>query len=331
MFSSKSIDNLAFVSRQLAGLLEKNEAEVALRRLSEASPEGYARDVEYFRGLLDGSGQPKPKLGPNPYDAVARLLPAVGDARDVLFRDFVAYVQQYRIVFETYWAGVVGLMWYLVAVSSVAFTVGMVFSAFVVPSFGKYFAQFGAALPDFTQTAFDIGGTGIPAFAAILAIGVAVVVFVIALFHRRIQQLAPLEGWPRWAPIIGGIAELYNVGLFLNYARMLRKCGVDEETAVSKAAAASGQSGDLSLEALREAGPGPIRSQALIELGVAAKLGNLDAELSHQCDEHIGNLTVALVEARDRFSLVLKIALYAFVVVLLIAMYLPIFKMGSVL
>ena len=44
----------------------------------------------------------------------------------------------------------------------------------------------------------------------------------------------------------------------------------------------------------------------------------------------IGQGHMALVEARDRFSLVLKIVLYLFVAALIVAMYLPIFKIASV-
>ena len=319
------------MSRQLADLMKDKSVDDALDHLSEASPDEYASDVSYFKGLLDGSGKSGPRLGPNPYAALAKLLPSANSARDTLFREFEAYLHRSKIVFETYWAGVIGLVWYLAAVSGVALVCGFVFSTSVIPTFSAMFSSFGEALPDYTQAVFDFGGIGIPTFAVVLAITVLLVVYFVSLFHRRIQQMAPLPRWPKWVPILGRIAETYNLGLFLNYANILRRCGVDAPVALADAAAASNQAADLSLETLINDVQAHRQSQALTELGIAARLGNLDSELSYQCDQHVSNLTVALVEARDRFSLALKIALYLFVAALIIAMYLPIFKLGSVI
>ena len=133
-----------------------------------------------------------------------------------------------------------------------------------------------------------------------------------------------------WTPIVGRVAEIYNFGLFLNYARMLRECGVDPERAVADAAAASNQPETLSYGELQRNPSSHDQLPALTELGIAAKLGNFDAELDHQCDQHVAALSLTLVEARDRFSLLLKTALFVFVGALVVAMYLPIFQMGAV-
>lgn len=331
MFNSKSTDHLGFVSRQLSSLLADEQLEPALQRLAEASPPQYSQDIEYLRGLLAGSSEGGPSLGPNPYRAMAALLPSVSGQKNTFFREFVAYVQQSKVVFETYWAGVVGLVWYLAAVSAVALVVATVFGTFVIPSFESMFSQFGAPLPELTQAVFAFGGLGIPLFAFVLALVVGLVVFFVAQFHRRIQQLSPLPRWPSWAPIVGKIAESFNLGLFLNYTRILRECDVDPEQAVANAASAANQPEGLTFDALGNGDGNFAQLPVLTELGIAAKLGNFDAEIIHQCDEHIGNMALALVEARDRFSLILKIALYLFVATLVVAMYLPIFKMGSVI
>ena len=331
MFSSKSTDNLAFVSRQLANLLEQQQLEPALQKLTEASPSEYSRDIEYMRRILAGDAESGPKLGPNPYRTIAKLLPSVAGPKNTLFREFVDYVQQSKVVFETYWAGVVGLVWYLAAVAAVALVVAIVFATSVMPAFNSMFSQFGAPLPEFTQLVFAFGGIGVPLFAVVLALVVGIIVVVVALFHRRIQQLSPLPRWPTWAPIIGKIAESYNVGLFLNYTRILRESGVDPKQAVADAAAAANQPDSLTYDQLGVGDSSFAQLPVLTELGVAAKLGHFDSEISHQCDQHVGNMSLVLVEARDRFSLILKIALYLFVATLVIAMYLPIFKMGSVI
>jgi len=331
MFSSRSTEHLAFVSRQLARLLESKPLPSALKELKDASPGEYTEDIEYLQQLLDGATTGQRRLQPDPYRAIQKLLPAVGDSRETLFREFVAYIRQSRIVFETYWAGVIGLIWYLAAVASVALVVALIFANSVIPSFDGMFTEFGARLPEFTEFVFALSGAGVPAFAALLAVTVAIVVFCVWLFHRRIQQMAPLPRWPKWAPILGRIAETYNFGLFLNYARILRTCGVEPQRAVNEAAALTNQAAALPFDTSGEGPSSHEQFPALTELGVAARLGQFDAEISHQCEQHLGELTLALVNTRDRFSVVLKLALYLFVGGLVVAMYLPIFKLGSVI
>ncbi|MEM7432900.1 MAG: hypothetical protein AAF351_13325 [Pseudomonadota bacterium] len=331
MFSSKTANNLAFVSRQLANLADKSSIDDSLQTLANASPAEYEADIEYFKALLSGTDGPRPKLGPNPFEAIATLLPPADKDRNTFLRQFVDYVQHSRILFDTYWAGVVGLIWYLAAVTILALIIGFTFSASVAPAFSDAFQNLGGELPELTKTIFRFGESGLPVFALVLGITGALVVYLVWLFHRRIQQMAPLPRWPRWAPVLGRIAETYNLGLFLNYVRILRKSGVDANEAVATAARTSNQSADLSMDALSQVSLSTGQNVALTELGIATSIGNLDTELEHQCEQHVSQLTLALVEARDRFSLALKILLYTFVMAMVIAMYLPIFRLGSVI
>ncbi len=330
MFSSRTTDNLAFVSRQLAAMSSDQSIEAALDRLKDASPAEYASDVEYLRLLLAGEDTGPAGLGPNPYRAIAGFLPSVGDQKNTLFRAFVDFARQSKVIFETYWVGILGLMSYLSAVAAMAIIVAFIFWRNVMPSFSGMFNGFGSEMPEFTKLVFAYGGAGIPVVAIVVLVLVALIVFFVLHFHRRIQMLSPLPRWPAWAPILGRIAEVYNLGLFLNYARMLRECGVDAERAVADAAAASNQPDDMSYAELRRDPSSHVNLPVLTELGIAAKLGNFDAELEHQCEQHTASLSLALVEVRDRFSLLLKIALFTFVGALVVAMYLPIFKIGSV-
>lgn len=331
MFSSKSLENLAFVSRQLSNLLTDEQLEPALHRLAQASPTQYTNDIEYIRSLLTGASAQPLSGGPTPYATLAKLLPAVSGSKNGFFRKFVDYVQQSKVVFETYWAGVVGMIWYLTALSAVALIIALVFGVFVVPSFSSMFSQFGAPLPELTTTVFDFGRAGIPLFAIALIIVVGLVVWFVVLFHRRIQRLSPLPRWPKWAPVVGKITETYNLGLFLNFARILVESDVEPTRAVAEAAKATNQSSDLSFENLATNDRDANQSPVLTELGVAAKLGYFDDEIAFQCDQHVGRLSLALIEARDRFALILQFAVYLFVATLVVAMYLPIFKMGSVI
>jgi len=331
MFASKTTEHLAFMSRQLSHLMENNETDHALTKLSDASPDRYKNEIAYLGSLFTGAEATGQFLGPNPYRMLSRLLPEVPDSKNRFFRGFVEYVRQSKIIFETYWAGVVGMIWYLAALSLVMIMIAVIFGAYVVPTFESMFSQFDRPLPALTAAVFKFGGKGFPLIVIVLGAFIALIVWFVSMFHRRIQRIEPLPNWPSWMPFVGRLADYYNLGLFLNFCRLLMESDLDRGHAVSVAAKATNQPDNLSIESLH-AGDGDYEDiPILAELAIAENLGNFRNELSHQCDEHLGKMSLILVQARDQFSLVLKLLLYVFVATLVIAMYLPIFKLGSVI
>ena len=331
MFTSKSTDHIAFLSRQLSHLSEGKDLHSALAELKNTCPKQYATEIKYLEDLLSGDYEDGPTLGPNPYRTLSRLLPEVADAKGQMFRGFVDYVRQSKVVFETYWAGVVGMIWYLGALSSIMIVVSLIFGLSTIPAFQQLFNEHGAELPALTTAVFRFGGFSVPTFALIVSTLVGAIIWFVALFHRRIQRLEPLPKWPPWIPLVGRVSKYYNLGLMLNFSRLLMESGVSPDQAIKIASHeanvpdtvtsdgtsfTSGDFGDFSI---------------ISELAIASRLGNLRDEVAYQCEEHIGKLSLVLVDARDRFSLILKIIIYAFVATLVVAMYLPIFKLGSVI
>ena len=329
MFSSKLTSNLAFVSRQISELSKRTSLDSAFQQLSDASDGVYDADIDRLRGLVGGKTPEDSGLGPSPFDTLAMLLPTPGADRDILFRGVVAYVQRSKVLFETYWAGLVGLAWYIGHVFVVAAIVGFIFVKFVLPSFYSAVADIYSSLPAFSLFVFEVGGRGIAILLLAMAVFFGATLYFMVLFHRRIQSLAPLPKWPSWLPFVGSVSETYNLGLFLNFAHLLCESGVKTDVAIGEAARVSAQPDSLTLSALKEPGA-YAHSKPLTELGIAARLDQAPVELAHQCDEHASTLALALIKSRDRMSLLLKLVLFVFVGLLVIAMYLPIFKMGSV-
>ncbi len=330
MFESRSIHHLAFVSRQLSYLLQDHELEPALAKLSEAAPAHYADDIERLRAVLSSSTPLRPELGATPYQTMTDLLPFVGAQRATFFRHFVDYIEQSRATFQTYWAGVLGLMWYLLATSAVALVVMINFSLYVMPGFTGVFEGFGERLPRLTAAVFGVSGSGILGLLAFLVLMIASFALFAFMFRRSIQRLTPLPSVPQWTPLLGPLARTYNLGLFMNFVRILRACDVEPVRAVSAATRVTNQGHDLTYNALRDSNRFD-GVNTLGELAVAARVDNFDKELEHQCDQHISELVSALVRLRDRVSIVLKIALFVFVGTLVVAMYLPIFRLGTVI
>ncbi|MEO0997474.1 MAG: hypothetical protein AAFX58_08145 [Pseudomonadota bacterium] len=326
MFSSRTTDHLTFVSRQLAGLMEGRDIETALAELTRACPPAYADDVAYLRSLLTAESAATPGPGPGPFAVLQRLLPKTGRSVGVFFSGFVDYLNQSRVVFSTYWVGIVGLVWYFVAIAALAAVLSVVFSVSIAPAFAELYEGHRQPLPTLTADLLQPAIAGLPIATLLFTALVTLLVWFVARFHRRVQQCAPMPARWQSVPLIGRLVEAYNLGLYLNLFRLLRLSGLAPEQAMAEAAGAVEQPG---LAAATGGSGDHSEFPALAELSIAAGLGNLDAELKHQCEQHIDTLALLLVSVRDRIALVLKLIVYAFVATLVVAMYLPIFKLGE--
>lgn len=327
MFGQHSMSNLTFVCRQLAALLEDHELEPALVRLADAAPPKFASDIEQLRAVL--SGPVPPMLGASPLATLLKLMPAAGAKRTAVFQRFVDYVEQNRAVFRAYFRSVLGLVVYLTLVGFIAVFVTTLFVRFIHPQFAALFASMGQSLPAVTQFVFGAAGTRavLLCMPILLLIGLGIVATVVTV--RRVESLEPLPSFVSRVPILGRLARTYNHGLFLNFARILKHAGVDDALAVDAAATAAGSTPSMSLGSLVELPPNVAHGRALEQLGIASRLDVFERELSVQCEQHIEELIHELAHVRDRFALVLRVAVFVYIGVLVVAMYQPIFMLGT--
>lgn len=331
MFESRATRNLFFVSRQLASVAKKASLEQAFETVEDATPTRYAGDIERCRELLLGDGGAAQPLGLHPLTSLSGLIRAFPEKREPIFAGFVDYIDQSRAVFQSFWVGIVGLFVYLVFLTAVALIVTAVYSAYVYPTFQSNALGWGARLPPFTLAV--LGTFNIGPFAALLVFfiilaGAAVGAITV---YRRIQQLRALPSVPHWVPVAGPLVDCFNLDLFMNFTRILREADVSPSECVSVAAALTGLDVAAQLDGLALVRTGRTSDVSLNELGIAERLGGFDRELSIQCDQHVAELISTLSRIRDRVALFLKVVLFSIVSLLVTAMYLPIFKMGSVL
>ncbi|MDH3620686.1 MAG: hypothetical protein OER91_07335 [Gammaproteobacteria bacterium] len=313
MSSYKSIERMTFLSRQLADIADDGSERSALARLKDACQGQYATEMADLEQILGSQAGEEQSSRAQPYRILPQLLREVPGRKVTLLRGFVDYLRQSRTVFDTYWEGVAGTFAYLATLAAMLAVVSVVFGLWTIPSFERMFTEFGAELPALTAAVFKYGA-GVPIVAIVtLAIIVFVAWFAITTI-RRMKSLEPLPAWPHSMPLFGSVARSYNQLLLLNFARLLMESGVSQDDAIRVAARETGQPETLGAE-----------------LAIAAKLGNLRNEITRQCEERLDSLALAMVGARDRFALFLKIAIYSLVAVLVIAMYLPIFRLGSVI
>lgn len=234
-------------------------------------------------------------------------------------------------------------MTYPIAVTAIAFIVTAILLIFVVPQFQEVFSNFGAELPAMTLFVIAISEfLQVYWWIFVLAIGVTLWLFKqaharSAAFRKRIDQLT-LK-----APIVGQISTKSAIARFSRTLETMSVAGVPLVEAMESVAGATGNivyeeasheikndisSGTQLQTAMKTTGLFPNMVIQMVSIGEEA--GSLDQMLSKvadfyeaEVDNLVDNLT-ALME-----PLIMSV-LGILVGGLIVAMYLPIFQLGSV-
>lgn len=252
-------------------------------------------------------------------------------------------VATYKEKTESLKAKIKKAMTYPIAVVVVAVIVSAILLIKVVPQFQSVFSSFGAELPAFTQMVIALSEV-LQAWWFVFLIGIFVIAFVLRELHRRSEKFR--DGTDRTIlklPIVGDI--LYKSAV-ARYARTLSTtfaAGVPLVEALDSVSGATGNvvfrnavnkikqdvsSGTQLNFSMRTTGVFP--SMAIQMASIGEESGSLDAMLDkvasyyeEEVDNAVDNLTT-LMEP------MIMAVLGVLVGGLIIAMYLPIFQLGSV-
>lgn len=232
---------------------------------------------------------------------------------------------------------------YPAAVVVVAFIVTAILLIFVVPQFEELFKGFGADLPAFTQMVVDMSralqSDGLLIGAIVVA---AVVAFIEA--HKRSQALRELmDKVALRVPVIGDILYKSAVARFARTLATMFAAGVPLVDALDSVAGAAGNivfykaimrikdqvsTGQQLQLSMSQSGIFPPMAVQMIAIGEES--GSLDAMASKVADFYESEVD-ALVDALSSLLEPMIMAILGVLVGgLVVAMYLPIFKMGSV-
>jgi len=213
-----------------------------------------------------------------------------------------------------------------VATSLIALVVAVIYVIFVLPQFEALFSGMGAALPAFTNAVLS-GGRSLLFVAPLL--GLVILTFFLPIKFEWAQ------GGRRWrfAPLVRrvrigrNLATHYRQQLFIAYAWTLTRCGVAPRDALAAASSETELYADIDFKAMHAGQTMDALATALFD---ADRLGHLAEEIESQRAVR----TQLLARAAERFqldvSLAMRTILYILVGALLVAMYLPIFKLGAV-
>jgi len=232
---------------------------------------------------------------------------------------------------------------YPAAVVVVAFIVTAILLIFVVPQFEELFKGFGADLPAFTQLVVDMSRA---LKSSGLMIGLGIVGFIVGFIeiHKRSTKLQELmDRVMLRLPVLGDILYKSAVARFARTLATMFAAGVPLVDALDSVAGAAGNivfykaiirikdqvsTGQQLQLSMSQSGIFPPMAVQMIAIGEES--GSLDAMAGKVADFYESEVD-ALVDALSSLLEPMIMAILGVLVGgLVVAMYLPIFKMGSV-
>lgn len=234
-------------------------------------------------------------------------------------------------------------LFYPTAIFVVAILVSAILLIYVVPQFQDLFKNFGSALPAFTQFIINLSQFVQDWWWAVLA---AMVGTVMGLVQAKRRSKAFAHGMDRFilkVPVIGNIINKAAIARFARTLSTMFAAGVPLVDAMRSVAGATGNivfseaimkmrdevsTGRQLQITMRESRLFPSMVVQMVAIGEEA--GNLDGMLAKVADfyeEEVDNAVDAMSSLMEPFIMVI---LGGMVGSLVIAMYLPIFKLGAI-
>jgi len=249
----------------------------------------------------------------------------------------------YKEKLEALKAKVKKALFYPTAVMIVAFIVTVILLVFVVPQFEDLFESFGADLPALTQFVIALSEF-MQSWWWVIAGGIAGVVWGILRLKKtspKVQEA--IDRMALKAPVIGEITTKSAIARFSRTLETMSAAGVPLVEAMTSVAGATGNiiyekaslrirdevsQGTQLQTSMRNTGLFPNMAIQMVSIGEES--GSLDAMLAKVADFYETEVDNAVDALTSLLEPIIMAVLGVLVGGLIIAMYLPIFKLGSV-
>ena len=232
-------------------------------------------------------------------------------------------------------------MVYPAAIVAVAIIVVSVLLVWVIPIFAKMFADFGGSLPAMTQLVIDLSNL-MQRYIIFMAIAVGIGLWLLKRFYDTPAGRLKIDGLSLKLPVIGDLVRKIAVARFTRTFGTLIQSGVPimdsleivartagnlvVENAILAARTSVGEGKTLA-EPIGKTGVFPPMVVQMISVGEAT--GALDAMLSKIADFYDEEVDTAVAMLTSLLEPALMVFLGTVIGFIVIAMYLPIFKMAS--
>ncbi len=283
-------------------------------------------------------------LGKHPlqFDDLFCNLVNAGEQAGVL-ETLLGKIADYKEKTESLKAKIKKALTYPTAVLVIAFIVTAILLIFVVPTFEELFAGFGADLPAFTQSVIELSKFMQEWWWAVFG-SIFLVIYALLFFKKRSRKFNhTLDRFFLKLPAIGDILNKSAIARFSRTLGTMSTAGVPLVEALTSVSGACGNIvyADAVLRMREEVATGQQLQQAMKQadlfpnmviqmVAIGEESGSIDSMLEKVADfyeEEVDN-------AVDSLSSLIEPMLMAFLGVvvggLVVAMYLPIFKLGAV-
>lgn len=338
--------DIAIFARQIATMMK---AGVPLVQSFEIIGEGNENKnmqklIMEIKSAIEGGVPLAEALSKHPlyFDALFVNLVAAGEQSGAL-ESMLDKLATYKEKTEALKAKVKKALFYPIAVLTIAFVVTGILLVFVVPQFEDLFESFGADLPALTQMVIDLSEF-LQAWWWVIAgsIGGSITLFL------RIKSTSPklqeqVDRIALKAPVIGEITTKSAIARFSRTLETMSAAGVPLVEAMDSVAGACGNivyykatlkirdevsQGTQLQTSMRNTGLFPNMAIQMVMIGEEA--GSLDDMLAKVADFYETEVDNAVDALTSLLEPLIMSVLGVLVGGLIVAMYLPIFKMGSV-
>ncbi len=279
---------------------------------------------------------------PLQFDALYCNLVQAGEQAGIL-DGILEKIATYKEKIEAIKGKIKAAMFYPTAVLIVAFIITAVLLVFVIPQFEDLFKGFGADLPALTKVVIGMSRAFQDWWWAIIGTIVGTVVFIGYSYRRSEKMQHALDRILLRAPVIGVIIKKATIARFARTLATMFAAGVPLVEALDSVAGSCGNrvyfngtmaiKSDVSTGLQLQAGmnsTGLFPNMVVQMVAIGEESGELDKMLSKVADFYEQEVD----DAVDALSSLLEPIIMAFLGVviggLVIAMYLPIFKLASV-
>jgi type IV pilus assembly protein PilC len=338
--------DIAVFSRQIATMLRSGVPIVqAMEIISGGQKNPRMRDlVNSLRADIESGTSLSEALGKHPvqFDELYRNLVKAGESAGVL-DTVLETIATYKENIESLKGKIKKAMFYPAMVVAVALLVSAILLVFVVPQFEEVFRGFGADLPAFTLLIVGLSNFMVKWWWLILLVTVGTVVAFIMAKKRSVRFAHFLDRVVLKIPVVGQIMHNSALARFSRTLAVTFKAGVPLVEALESVAGATGNTvyehavlrvrDDVAVGyqlnmAMKQTGMFPHMVLQMTAIGEEA--GALDSMLfkvAEFYEEEVNNAVDALASLIEPIIVVM---LGVIVGSMVVAMYLPIFKLAAV-
>lgn len=338
--------DIAIFSRQLATMMSSGVPLVQSMEIIGNGSENRAMQklVLAVKSSVEGGTSLAESLGQHPlyFDDLYVNLVTAGEQAGAL-ETLLDKIATYKEKTETIKKKIKKALFYPMAVLVVAFIVTAILLIFVIPQFESMFAGFGADLPAFTQLVINLS-VFVRTKGWLIAVGVGALISAFIFFKKRSAKFRHfLDRLSLKLPIIGEILNKAAIARFARTLSTMFAAGVPLVEALQSVAGATGNivyekatlqmkeevaTGQRLQRSMEEVDLFPNMAVQMVAIGEeSGSLDQMSAKVADFYEEEVDN-------AVDSMSSLLEPLIMAILGVLVgglvVAMYLPIFKMASV-